>query len=118
MTAHYIGTPHTKWFSDGRDMLMLSDFAFVDDQGQEFWALEGETIDGASIPRFFWRMFGSPFTGLHRYAAVIHDCECRRKYLSWQTVHKGFRDAMKLSGVNWTKRNLMYRAVYRFGPRW
>jgi hypothetical protein len=33
-----------------------------------FW-----TWNGASIPRFFWRVFGSPFCGKHRRPSVLHD---------------------------------------------
>ena len=51
-------------------------------------------------------------------ASVIHDVACDEKKRPWKEVHKVFHYAMLASGVSPDRANLMYNAVYDFGPRW
>jgi len=83
--------------------------------------------DGASIPRFFWRLIGPPLTGKYRQAAVIHDAGYIGE-LEWKQIPGGrirkytrkeidklFLRLMKALKVPLWRRQLMYRAVRWFG---
>lgn len=77
--------------------------------------LPGATTDGASIPRFFWRVIGGPFSGRYTAAALIHD----QLYATWGVngqLNRKFADdlfkaAMLDSGVSRVKAATMHRAV-------
>ena len=51
-------------------MILLEDVSFTS-KGKIWTAPAGSVIDGASIPRFFWRVIGSPFIGYYRRASVV-----------------------------------------------
>ena len=71
----------------------------------------GFVSDGASIPRFFWRIIGSPFRGMYRDAAIVHDwLYFSGKYTRLET-DRIFKQAMKELGVSAWRRGAMYRAV-------
>lgn len=116
-TGQWIGDIKTLWLDDGRSMLLLSDVTYVDRHGQKWTALAGETIDGASIPRFFWRFIGSPLTGRYRRASVIHDVYCQRRTRDSTDVHDVFHEIMIHDGVSLPKALAMWTAVNCFGPR-
>ena len=94
---------------------------------------EGLRTDGASIPRFFWRVIGHPMDLQYFEAAVVHDAGYGGK-LIWrhrhgerylaeehtrQEVDRLFRALMKDRGVSKIRRNLMYLAVRLCGRgRW
>ena len=101
-----------------REMRLLETVVYTDQTGQDWIAPAGSIIDGASIPRFFWRATGSPFVGLYRRSSVIHDVYCVTKSRPHKDVHRMFLDAMEEDGVPKWKRKLMYSAVKHFGPKW
>ena len=68
--------------------------------------------------KFFGRLSAGPFEGKYRDASVVHDVACEEKNQSWQSVHRMFYEASRLSGVRWLDAKVMYFAVYHFGPRW
>ncbi|MBL4783024.1 MAG: DUF1353 domain-containing protein [Porticoccaceae bacterium] len=78
-----------EWLEE-REMRLLQPLSFVDKKGVTWTANDGDVIDGASIPRFFWRFMGSPFVGKYRRPSVIHDVECDRKSSPHQEVHALF----------------------------
>jgi Protein of unknown function (DUF1353) len=108
----------TKWSDDGRNMTLERDFAYVDSQGKRWDAPTGAVINGASIPRLFWSVIGSPFDGKYRNASVVHDTACEFQKERWEDVHRMFYDAMRCARVGAGKAQTMYWAVYHFGPRW
>lgn len=76
MTRQFSGDPVTVWLRHGggdRDMVMREDFWFIDSKGRRWEAKAGEWINGASIPRALWAHLGSPYTGDHRLASIVHD---------------------------------------------
>lgn len=77
----------------------------------------GFSIDGASIPAFFWPFIGAPLTGDFRRAAAIHDYECHLKAIPSPRVHERFYRAMRADGVGWFRARAMYLAVRYFGPK-
>lgn len=101
---------------NGKTMTLMEDLIYLDDIGRLWVASKGLETDGASIPRFMWRVIGSPFTGKYRRAAIIHDAyyqdpEGRTR----KDIDKMFYEAMRSDGVIWLKAQAMYRAVRWFG---
>jgi hypothetical protein len=76
---HYVGDVVTKWLRhDGDDRLMQlrENFTFVASPYNTWTAPAGFIFDGTTIPRALWTIFGDPFIGDYRRAAVIHDLLC------------------------------------------
>ena len=75
----------------------------------------GFVSDGASIPKIFWFIVGSPLTGKYRGAAILHD------YLYYSTRYPRkrcdeiFLEAMTVLKVNKVKRTIIFWAVRIFG---
>ena len=109
---------YTKWLENGRDMELMEEVSFIDNLAHKHTAFKGDIINGASIPRFFWRVIGCPFVGKYRRASVIHDVLCQRKDIPHKEVHKLFHLMMLHDGVSKSKAWTMYQAVARFGPKW
>ncbi|MFL0802435.1 MAG: DUF1353 domain-containing protein [Agarilytica sp.] len=76
---------------------------------------QGLITDFASIPRVFRALVS--VNGKHRLAAVVHDFLYMKKgvlpdqNLDRSMCDRVFLEAMKVSGVPFWKRHLMYRAV-------
>jgi hypothetical protein len=117
--AHYEGVVRTEWLNDGRTMMLINDFTFVDSAGRRWVAKKGSRVDGASIPQPLWST-GGPYEGRYRDASVVHDVYCDEtpKTRTWKAVHRMFYEAMLVSAVSKSRALLMYGAVYRHGPRW
>jgi len=107
-----------KWLPDGREMELMQDFSFIDRHGVVWHAPKTSIVDGASIPRFFWRYIGSPFVGKYRRASVIHDVYCKTKSRPHDRVHKVFHEMMLADGVEEDDARQMYLAVKLRGPEW
>lgn len=107
-----------QWAPDGRTMWTNDVVRFMDSENR-LWSVPPRTrIDGASIPRFFWRIIGSPFVGKFRAASVVHDHYCVVQTQTWQATHFMFYEAMLSTGVHPWKAWIMFKAVWYFGPRW
>lgn len=115
----FSGPVKVEWLvDDSRLMGVLGFFYFTDSSGRVWAANKGDIINGASIPRIFWWLTGSPYVGKYRRASVIHDVYCERRNRPAQDVHDVFYEMMKADGVPRWKAYLMYQAVDKFGPRW
>jgi hypothetical protein len=115
--GRFEGKVSVEW--DGpRDMTLTQDFTYIDANGKKWVAPKGSTINGASIPRLFWTLVGSPYTGEYRYASVIHDYFCDQKSEPWRDVHRVFYYASRAAGTPENQAKLMYFAIYAKGPRW
>lgn len=76
---------------------------------------EGFITDFASVPRGLWNLF--PPQGEYSRAAVVHDFLYRCTDVERRFCDAVFLEAMRLLGVGWFTRRLMYRAVRLFGGR-
>ena len=90
---------------------VLSELSYTTKKGVTHTVPIGFITDGASIPKIFWSIIGSPFTGLYRKPSLIHD----RLYAT-QKVKRGYADrvfleGMENKGVSFWKRRTMYYAV-------
>ena len=97
---------------------LLEDLIFIDSQGKKWTAPKGHVVDGATIPKAFQSMIGTPYGGEYVLASVIHDVAYDQKKETWQEVHRVFYDALLASGVEANKASLMYVAVYEASQRW
>ncbi len=75
---------------------------------------KGFITDFASIPRVFWNIL--PPWGEYGKAAVVHDYLYRSDTYPYTRKESDevFLEAMKVLGVAWWKRNIMYYAVRVF----
>ena len=78
---------------------------------------KGFDFDGASIPKWLWSIYGSPFTGNYVVASLIHDGLYASQKVSKRISDKIFLDIMKQSNVGYVKRTSMYLAVKMFGGK-
>ncbi|MEK9810377.1 MAG: DUF1353 domain-containing protein [Candidatus Nanopelagicales bacterium] len=117
VTCTWSGAVKVEWLDNGRDMRLLESLTYTDQNGQQWKALEGDIIDGASIPRFFWRLIGSPFVGRYRRASVIHDVYCKTQIHESPAIHALFHEMMLVDGVSQWVAFWMWLAVRMFGPR-
>lgn len=117
----FTGRVAVEWLSGQnpeRDMKLLEPFTFTDPAGKRWHVPAGTVVNGASIPRGFWTLVGSPFTGNYRRASVVHDYYCDTKNEPWAAVHRMFYHAMLAGGVSELEAKVLYGAVYAGGPRW
>ena len=78
---------------------------------------ENYCYDGASIPRFFWRVIGSNASAEFLVASLVHDVLCENhQYIDHdrQLSSNVFRALLIASGVSEFKANIMYTAVDTF----
>ena len=83
----------------------------------EFEIKEGYCYDGASIPRFFWRVIGSNAQAEFLIPALIHDVICENhQYVNnnRELSSNVFRALLIASGVSELKANIMFLAVDNF----
>jgi len=113
----------------GRQFELEQEFGVKIGLRTELTCPAGTRTDGASIPRFFWRLIGPPMTGPYRKAAVVHDAGYGGT-LVWKEfqlpvgyarkhVDRLFLVLMKWLGVKAWRRWAMYLAVRLFaGGHW
>lgn len=75
----------------------------------------GFRTDGASIPRWLWRVFGSPYDPDIFPSAIGHDGLYRGEIVPRKDADIAFLRMMEMSGVPEKKRRLIYRGVRWFG---
>lgn len=109
-----IGIPTLQ--GNDRKKISLEEITFVDSEGVPWIAPANIEVDGASIPRFFWRAIGGPFSGKYLAASIIHDYFCVTKSRSSKRVHRMFFECMLHCEVPWLKAKMMYLAVRIGGP--
>ncbi len=144
--GRFVGPLHAEFLPDGREVRLLADFAYIDPRGRRWDAPAGAIVNGASIPRWAWRVIGGPWSGKYRCASVIHDVACDRlaigtpgrKALASETaeidpshrhsyaaeperaepgmVHRVFYEAMRCEGSPVWRAWVMWLAVRLRGP--
>ena len=75
---------------------------------------KGYCYDGASVPRFFWRVIGSPTDNSFLIAALVHDILCENHHYVMNDREfstKVFDALLKLSDVYPLKRFFMKHSV-------
>ena len=72
--------------------------------------------NGASIPRFFWRVVGTPFQPKYMAPSMVHDFLCGDEQYSRKEADKLFYKLLLVNGVNKILARTMYYGV-RIGAR-
>ena len=113
---------------------MLVDIHQSDEQGNVFTLQENLTIcwrgrvlsvpagfesDGASVPRFFWRIVFPPGDNRALKAAFAHDYLYRRHPEEWskKDADQMFFDLLRAGGIPCIRASLAYWGVRLFGRR-
>src|SRR5690606_24029390 len=65
-----------KFYAYKNGYKIVGDYEVYISEGHTFTIPDGYFTDGASIPRWFWPVFGHPMTGGYLIAAVVHDILC------------------------------------------
>lgn len=86
-------------------MRLVENFGFRQTNSTEWQVPAGAKVDGASIPRPLWSIFGGPFEGKYRDASVLHDYYCDVRTRGHVEVHRMFYDAMRASDVERVSRS-------------
>jgi hypothetical protein len=86
-------------------------FSYTDSAGKVWTAPAGSRTDGASIPRLFWTLVGSPFTGHYRTASIIHDYYCNDPLTPRSATDRMFREACFTAGCSEAQADLFYAAL-------
>lgn len=71
--------------------------------------------DFASIPKAFWSILHP--SGRYARAAVVHDYLYATHKYTRKRSDQIFKEGMKVLGVNWFVRGIMYNAVRWFGAK-
>ena len=77
----------------------------------------GFITDGASIPRFFWRVLGHPYDGRVIRAAVRHDWAYSTGSVPRAVADREFYDNLCRDGNGWLRARLFFLGVRLFGRR-
>jgi hypothetical protein len=97
---------------DGREWTLREPFVW-DKAGDRIEAPAGTRTDFASTPRCLWWLY-SP-TGRWGRAAVLHDFMYRTGLRSRAEADAIFLEGMRVLGVPWHRRMVLYLAVRLFG---
>ena len=90
--------------------ILLEDLVYENDK-VKIIVHSGFDFDGASIPKAFWSIIGSPITGPYTRAACVHDALYASELLPRGESDQWFNDLMKEDNTPFVKRQLMYSTV-------
>lgn len=102
----------------GETEAVLMEDWHVEVLGVEFTVPAGTTTDGASIPRFLWRVCGHPLETPRVYAATLHDYLYRHGYamgVSRAQADECYRALLRHFGVAAWRAGIEYYALRLFG---
>jgi len=116
------------------DAVLMEDWHIDDVCGFRFTVPAGTRTDGASIPRFLWRICGHPLQVPRVYAALLHDWLYGDFELTAPAIHDSryygsalpcdltrkdadecYRALSRHFGIPWWKANIEYYALRLFG---
>lgn len=107
----FSGPLRVEWVGDGVHWRVIEKLLYTDPDGR-VWALPaGTVIDGASIPRIFWSLVGSPMTGLYVMAAAMHDAAYQTPGMVKSQADTMLYEAMRELGCDRAIADIIYEAV-------
>ena len=77
---------------------LLKDF-YYENENLRITALKGFVFDGASKPKFFWRVIGHPFSYRHIRQAIIHDILYATEYFDREKCDLLFKEMLDFKGL-------------------
>jgi hypothetical protein len=93
------------------DFVQITQDCFFIVDGVKYWIPNGYWYDGASIPRIFWSLVGSPFQPKFLAPALWHDWGYLTHVLPRSVYDEGFRTLLMDCGVGSFKARIMWSAV-------
>jgi hypothetical protein len=114
MKAKFDFQPHFEAFPKKKRIRLVRDWYFLWG-GKAYWIPAGYTIDGASIPRLFWSIIGSPFAPELIAAALAHDWIYLVHILKRAEADEIFYQLLLQCGVSKWRARTMWAAVRSFG---
>lgn len=95
-----------------REVMLLEDVIYTLPDGRQILIKKGFIFDGASIPRFFWRIIGHPLDHEFIRAVLLHDGVYAAELIPQSDGDMVFLEFMKYyDNIGWLKRNAMHKAV-------
>jgi uncharacterized protein DUF1353 len=95
-----------------REVKLLEDVTYTLPGGRQILIKKGFIFDGASIPRFFWRIIGHPLDHEFIRAVLLHDGLYAAELLPQKEDDLAFLEFMQYyDDIGWLKRNAMHKAV-------
>ncbi len=111
MKISYDYLPHCEPVpNSSKEAKACEDWYFIID-GKQFWIPAGYVFDGASIPRIFWLLIGSPFQPNYWAAALAHDWLYLMHWVDRSAADEVIYQLLKLSGVGTIKAHIIWAAV-------
>lgn len=94
-------------------ILITKDIPYIY-HGKRYIIPVGFKSDGASIPRWFWRLIGHPFDMRYLPQAIFHDYLYNRQILTRAESDRVLYEDTKAT-CSWLRRWAIYRALRWFG---
>lgn len=116
--THYPTSPLIRFLGDGERAVLEEDYYFVCSVGKKNYQCiikKGLIFDGASIPRFCWRIIGHPWMMPMLACALPHDILYASEAFKQSDCDWIFICLQQYVGINWFKRNIVWSAVRSFG---
>jgi hypothetical protein len=109
-----------EWLDDsaGSKVKLLEAVKFTDADGSEWEAPRDAEFELLSVSPTLQTLFGPPFEGKNRKAALLHQYQVHARAQPWKESHRMYYQASRSLGVDEADAKLMYMALYADGPRW
>jgi hypothetical protein len=112
MKIYYLDNPRLEPFEHrGKTLMRLTeDWCFAIDD-KKYWIPKGYFYDGASIPRIFWSVIGSPFEPDFWAGALAHDWLYFTHFVTRQVADEVLYQILRQSGVGIVRAKVIWSAV-------
>lgn len=117
MVVSYDFLPKCEPVPGSNNKCMLHEDWYFTIDGKRFWIMAGYVFDGASIPRIFWTLVGSPFQPNFWAAALAHDWLYLTHLESRSVADEVIYQLLLKSEVSRAKSRLIWLSV-RSGAWW
>jgi hypothetical protein len=114
MICHFDYGPAFRQYEKTNFLQLVSDWCFIVD-GKRYWIPSGYYADGASIPRPFWAVIGSPFEPDLFSGFLPHDWIYLTHCLPRPAADEIFRRFLIACGVSAWRARIMWTAVSTAG---
>ena len=102
------------FYSDHETKLRLLEYHAFSIDEKQFTIEKGFVFNGASIPRFFWRI-EQPINAKYLECFCEHDALYSSHWVDRKTADDFLYKRLRECGMNWFKANGIYYAVRCFG---
>ena len=97
-------------------LILTENFHYIDKRGIKHEVNKGFEFDGASIPKFFWRLITHPFSSKIVRPAMLHDFGYRFGNRTKDKEDSMFKEMMEFENrLPIWKQKAIYQAVDKFG---